>query len=390
MTFKYLLKFAIEKLKHNRKRSITTILALTLTFLTFSVLTSASFSLKEEIKKASSLLGSDIILILPVPQKEFSSSMAPAFSRILTSGLKESEINRLNVEGVERIAKASSSQGKISTPEKTFLSQISYIDREALTFLPFVTVEKGRLYRDNEKAVVLGRKIADDLNAKVGRTITINGEKVKVVGILKPTGSFFFSTDEAVFMPFSTLKDKRARVLIVKVSSTADVSQVAERLKEEIDRIFHSDEETRPLSVLSADALSQSFSRITSVTENIALVFSLVSAFVSFLVLSNALSMEVREDTRIIGTLRAIGAKKMTVVFLYLIQSLLYASISILFGLVVFLFLFLLASHFLPLHTSPLYLLGSILLILCTSVLSTIIPSKLSADISPAEAVRYE
>ena len=92
--------------------------------------------------------------------------------------------------------------------------KFSYVDKKLIKYIPLITkISKipGRYLRPNENSIIIGYKLAQDLNTKVGDSVIIIGQgyhgvtaigKYKIVGLLNFPNSQF--NKSLIYMPLST------------------------------------------------------------------------------------------------------------------------------------------------------------------------------------------
>jgi putative ABC transport system permease protein len=198
---------------------------------------------------------------------------------------------------------------------------------------------------DNFDAVILlGSQVAEDLFNRtdnlVGKTVRLNGQVFKVIGVLKSEGgSGFGNQDNRVMVPLTTAKMrllKRAEpgqvdMLYVQAIS-ADTIKQAEDNVSQVLRARH----TRSLGVDDFDVMStQSLLDIASSITGIFTAFLGGIAGVSLLVggigIMNIMLVSVTERTREIGLRMAIGARRADIRIQFMVES---ALISLTGGIV--------------------------------------------------------
>ncbi len=190
-------------------------------------------------------------------------------------------------------------------------------------------VEEGRLLNADESGkVLLGHDFIDEeefgKRIRPGTVLTIQGEKLEVVGILKEASSFQFNS--ALFMTEDDMKEvldlgDEIDLIVVQVEDEDQVETVAAEIARKLrkDRDQKVGEED-----FSVQTPLQAIGTIQTVLNVINLVVAGIAA-ISLLVggigITNTMYTSVLERTKEIGTMKAIGAKNKDILLVFLIES---------------------------------------------------------------------
>jgi putative ABC transport system permease protein len=196
--------------------------------------------------------------------------------------------------------------------------------------------EYGRLLDEDDNSrkksyVVLGNELADtyslgDNASLLGKQFTINSRKYEVIGILKASGnsSMNLSYDNAAYIPY----ENGLRLLFGKNSSPTinvlakDINSVSLAM-EDINSIL---EETHR-NAGNAFRVTNAGSRLTAAQESAKTMSSLllgvavIVLIVSGIGIMNVMFVTVKERTKEIGTLKALGAKKKEILEQFLLEA---------------------------------------------------------------------
>ncbi|HIP25731.1 MAG TPA: ABC transporter permease [Archaeoglobus profundus] len=281
-------------------------------------------------------------------------------------------------------------------PVKSTSNFIEYKNRRVFcTIYGMDHVDKLLTIADgSSKHCVVGYMLAKELNLRVGCKIRIGEKDFKVSGILKEEGARFdINPDNAVFLPlkdFNKLYNMKYSMIIVKIDM-----EYIEHFKDALDRIVNYKEkkvEAFELKII-LDRLEDVFKRMTLFLIAIASV-SLLVAGISIL---NTMLMATIERTREIGIMRAIGAYKETILYIFLteaivlgvIGSIIGSGLGLIGGYIINMLIIGSAKYIFTLP-SLLYVFLGIVVGILTALVSALYPAWKASNLEPIEALRYE
>ncbi len=284
-----------------------------------------------------------------------------------------------------------------------FRTDVYGVEKEYKELNPNTELDSGRNFVQSDSAVVIvGSNIAKPLDldepiVELGDRIKIKAsvkgvEKeltLRVIGILKETGSSFGANlDDSIAVPLKTAQQLfevggEFSYLLAQADSIDVVALAAEGVEAKMG-----DRATVVTAASAQEQVNSILGTIQSVLGGIAGI-SLVVAGVGIV---NTMTVSVMERTKEIGTLKAIGAKSLDVLFMFLSEAMLTGLIG---GAVGAGFGFLLAGligRLIDLPTSSSLVLGVevILFAVVTSVLSGLYPAYRASNMNPVEALRHE
>ena len=270
-----------------------------------------------------------------------------------------------------------------------------------------ISIQYGRYISASEfnagsNSVIIGYKNAEDLfgspqNA-VGKEISINKHKAEIIGVIKKSGQNFigWNYDESVMMPYlfcrQIFNENNSNPFIM-VQAKGQVSSIAliDELKgimRSIRRLSPTAEDNFTLNDINAfsDKVSSLFVSINIGGWAIGLLSLIVGAFG----IANIMFVTVKERTAIIGLKKAIGAKKRSILFEFLLEAAIICIMGGLMGLIlVYILTLVLSSLFsFPVFISVGILSLAIFICILIGILSGIIPASIAAKMDPVVAIR--
>jgi putative ABC transport system permease protein len=247
----------------------------------------------------------------------------------------------------------------------------------------------GRMPKDgSEKAVVLGRLAAEVLKKKVGDTVQIETEELRVVGIVDgqamvENGTIFLSLK---VMQQATGNEGKINFVDIRVPPNSPKSEV-DLLCKEIKGIFP---EGRAMIASEVVGTSQGF----RVARAMSWSTSLLAIIVGVLGVMNTMLMTVFERTHEIGILLAVGWRRRRIVYMVLCESALLGLLGGILGVLIGAFgLIVLGTlpgvrGFLEPDLSPKLMLISIVIAVFVGILSGLYPAWRSSRLSPSLALQ--
>ena len=268
---------------------------------------------------------------------------------------------------------------------------------------------EGRLFNETEdesarQVVVLGYDVAQALfpgRSSLGETVTIHGQPFEVIGVLARQGSFLglFSFDNQMVLPLGAyrkyfgLRNDETEIQ-VKVTDKTRLDDAREELTGHMRRVRGLVPGQRDDFSVNGGALFKA--KLDPIKQGIAaagLFVTGLSLFVGAIGIMNITFVSVRERTKEIGTRKALGARRFTVLLQFLIEA---VSICLLGGAVGLVITFLMvqgvkaAMPTFPVEFSFVLVAISIAVSVVTGILSGFVPALGASRLDPVVALRYE
>ncbi len=393
---------AMINLEHRRLRSWLTIIGIVIGIATISSLMSISQGMYQAIYQEFEMMGTNTIIILPGS----GGSITPGLSSF-GSHLRESDVRIIeSVPGVDyalpNIYKTASIGFRSETTATFIYAVPSDKAKEFLESFHGVSIENGRSLRKGDKyKTVIGYRVWKDMfsdKVNVGRYITINGIKFRVVGVLSEIGNRM--DDNVIVIPMSSAKELFSTgndidMIFIRVGRGLNVQKVADRIKQKLKDV-HGKKDFQVLT--SADMLKRS-GLILNIISLVILGIAGISLFVGAIGIMNTMYMAVLERTREIGIMKAIGAQNSDVLVLFLVESSIIGTIGGLIGLAIGLGVAKLVEivgrsiihlNILQMVVTPEIILLSLLVSVLIGAISGILPARAAAKLNPVDALRYE
>jgi len=245
--------------------------------------------------------------------------------------------------------------------------------------------------------VVLGYKVRQELfpgQDPLGQRIQIGNLPARVIGIMEPKGQILgFDMDDTVYIPAVRALDLFNREGLMEIDILYREGNKAEEVVAAIRRVLlhrHGQEDfTITTQQQMLDVLGSVLGMLTVAVGALGGISLLVGSVGIFTVMTIA----VRERTAEIGLLRALGATRNHILFLFLIEGTLLAGLGGTAGLMLGFCLGWLIHVFVPLlpvHTPWMFVLLAELLSMVIGIIAGIMPARQAALLDPLEALRSE
>jgi putative ABC transport system permease protein len=271
--------------------------------------------------------------------------------------------------------------------------------------LPIVfrsTVQSGQfLPADDENSarafVVLGAKLKHELFGSenpLGQRLRIGGLHFRVIGVMAPKGQFLgIDLDDTAFIPTARAQElfNREGVDEIDVAAEEGVPSaiVAAAIKERLIA-RHGRED---FTIVSQEDMLKTLSNILNVLTMAVGALGGISLLVGGVGIVTIMTIAVTERTGEIGLLVALGARRQTILLLFLGEAVALSALGGFFGLMLGFGLAQLI-HFalpaLPVHTPLTFVLLAEAVAIVIGLAAGVLPARRAARLDPVEALRTE
>ncbi|MBM2815915.1 MAG: transporter [Ignavibacteria bacterium] len=279
---------------------------------------------------------------------------------------------------------------------------------------PMGSILEGRHFsifeaQQSARVAVIGYNV----NAKIfpeggaiGTLLKINGIDFTIIGVAKKQGTAFFDfLDNEVHIPFGAFIKIFGRERSVGISVKAGSEENMERVKSEIRGLMRSIRNLKPnqeddFSINELKAFDEILNEMRKYIWGAGIGMTILSFIVGIIGIMNIMFVSVTERTKEIGIRKAIGARKSSIWYQFIIESSVLCIAGSIFSLILCSIIVYLAATFLPDYWPKADLLSPYLpyqLLFIASIVSIfvgiiagLVPAIRAANLDPVDALRYE
>jgi putative ABC transport system permease protein len=235
-------------------------------------------------------------------------------------------------------------------------------------------------FGEEEEVAILGEGAATYYDATVGQEITINERSLRVIGVLKK--SSMASVNLSAILPLVTAQN------VFGKEGTVSAVLLTPRDVTKVEEIASALEEDYPiLEIVTQEDMVKEAEKVLEQPIMYMSAMSLTAFIVAVAVIMSTMVMAVMERTREIGTLRAMGAKKRTILATIFGEILILSLVGGVPGVLLTIPMARLMEAEVP---TPGQLLQVLLWAVIAGSLAGLYPAWRAARVDPLEALRYE
>ncbi|HEY8892964.1 MAG TPA: ABC transporter permease [Clostridium sp.] len=336
MRISQLFKIALYSVWTNKIRSFLTMLGIIIGISSVIILVGIGKGTEKEISDQISSLGTNLITV----------------SLSKTASIDDVDLKELESKpGIKAISpQISSSNVNVKAGSKSSTTSIE-ASNESYAEVKSYTVSSGRFITDRDvknryNVLVIGTETANNIFGTtnvVGETMYVSGIQFKIIGVLTSAGtSTTGSGDDKIILPITTaqrlLKTSTISTYYIESKSQAEVDTAMSYLKMFLNKKYGlnnlaiSTTTDTYYRVLSQTSLLTTATSTTKSMSNMLSGVATISLLVGGIGIMNIMLVSVIERTKEIGTRKAIGAKRRTILTQFLIEAAIVSGLGGLLG----------------------------------------------------------
>jgi putative ABC transport system permease protein len=397
-------RIALIALRANKMRSILTTLGIVIGITTVIAIHAIIIGLNEAFYTSISALGSDTLYI---------SKFAWASREDWLKSFHRKNIKREHAQAIKEqatlvkaVAPTVDARRTIKYKSETIsgANVIGTTEDYAITSNTYPEFGRplSKLDVDHRRSVcIIGYDVADklfDRTNPLGRKIRIGSAKFKVIGVMEKRGNLLgHNLDTEIIMPIGLFQklygSRRWLTIQVKILDP----ELIEEAKDELTGILRRTRKVPPdkendFAINQQDVIADLYKGFTTALYAVAFGVGAISLIVGGIGIMNIMLVSVTERTREIGIRKAIGAKRVDVLWQFLIESVMVCAIGGIIGIILgFVIAKIIASStFLTASISPVSIIIGMSFIAIVGVTFGLFPAYKASKLDPIIALRYE
>ncbi len=405
-------RIALTQIRANMMRSVLTALGVIIGIVAVTLMGTAINGIDIGFQNSLAMLGDDVLYVQKWPWGRVDDWWNYQNRPLIRPEMSD-QLNRIIEDSKDSLLLVAVPVAARGSAVKTGENQISGVNIVGTTAnysqMMSADFREGRLFNETESAggrqvCVLGYDVAEALfpnSSPLDQTVKITGQPFTVIGVLAKQGSFLglFSFDNQVMVPLNAYRkyfsfNSNSSQLRVKVKDKNRMDEAKEELIGAMRRVRGLlPGERDNFSINQQQAFRDQLDPIKQGIAIAGLFITGLALFVGAIGIMNITFVSVKERTKEIGTRKALGARRRSILLQFLIEAVSICLIGGLIGLTLTFSLCLILQSAMP--SLPVVFSGSLVVIsmvvsIATGIVSGFAPAWGASRLDPVVALRYE
>ena len=405
-------RIAYAQISANRTRSFLTALGVIIGIVAVTLMGTAITGIETGFNRSMALLGDDILYVTKVPwahdqddwefrnRRDIKQEYAERLQTLIDSTRRSELVTAVPTANTFRnIVRGDYQVSAVFTLGTTE----RYID------IAVADYRQGRFFnaiesRGGRNVCVLGCDVADALfpeGSAIGKGVRTGNEEFRVIGVFAPQGSFLglFSFDNQMVVPLNAFNryfsNKNSQTDVrVKVKDKERLEEAKAELAGDMRRVRGLlPDQPDDFAISAQESFKATLGPIKAGIAIAGLFITGLALFVGAIGIMNITFVSVRERTREIGTRKALGARRRTILMQFLIEAVGICLVGGFAGLVLSFGMFQAvgaAFPSFPISFSINLVMAGLIISVVTGVVSGFAPAWSASRLDPVAALRYE
>jgi putative ABC transport system permease protein len=333
-------QFAWTALTRQRRRSVLSVLGVTVGVAAVVILTALGEGARRYVVQEFSSLGTNLLIVFP--GKNETTGMFPGVGGVpndltlddaaaLAREVREASLVVPISMGNETVAHGQRRRQLIVLGTTHDFLEARELRVQSGRFLPPSEMERGT------SVAVVGAKVVEELFAgesPLGRVMRIGDWRMRVIGVLEGKGhQIGVDLNDMVIVPVASgmrMFDQSSLFrILLKVSAHSDL----ERAKQRVLAVITERHDEEDVTCMTQESVVASLSKILTALTLAVAGIGVISLSVAGLGVMNLMLVSVSERTEEVGLLKAVGANQLQVLALFLAEAILLSAVGALAGI---------------------------------------------------------
>ncbi|NOR22971.1 MAG: FtsX-like permease family protein [Desulforhopalus sp.] len=399
MLIRDVVKLSFSSLVDQRMRSFLTILGISVGIASVVLLTSIGEGIQQFTLAEFTQFGTNLIGINPGRSTTLGTSGA-IINNVRPLSIADEEALR-RIPGVVDAVSLIQGNGPVVFAKRSRRTTILGVGPSAAEVWQMKVVKGRFLPADDSRAarsfVVLGSKVKSELfrdKNPLGQRIRVAGERYQVIGVMESKGQMLgFDLDDAVYIPTVRAMSLFNQQSLMEIDLLYQTGLQSKTISERAKKLLKNRHGAEDFTITTQEEMLEVLDSVLGILTMAVGGLGAISLLVGGVGIVTIMTIAVNERTPEIGLLRAIGADRRQILWLFIGEAVVLAGMGGLIGLILGAGIAWILGEFvpaLPTHTPWIYALYAEVLAIVIGLLAGVLPARHAAGLNPVEALRAE